>query len=54
MFSLCIPTMERFDTFLKVNLLKYLDDKNIDEIIICDETGNDIDKINNFFLIIKN
>ena len=49
MFSLCIPTMERFDTFLKVNLLKYLDDKNIDEIIICDETGNDIDKINNFF-----
>ena len=33
MFSLCIPTMERFDTFLKVNLLKYLEDKNIDEII---------------------
>jgi hypothetical protein len=49
MFSLCIPTMERFDTFLKVNLLKYLEDKNIDEIIICDETGNDVDKINKYF-----
>jgi hypothetical protein len=46
--------MERFDTFLKVNLLKYLEDKNIDEIIICDETGNDVDKLMNIFRIIQN
>jgi len=49
MFTLCIPTMERFDTFLKVNILKYLEDENIHEIVICDETGNDIDKINEYF-----
>jgi hypothetical protein len=46
--SLCITTMDRFDDFLSTNLDKYLDyllDDLIDEIIICDENGNDYKKI---------
>ena len=46
--SLCITTMDRFDTFLSKNLDKYLDylfDDLIDEIIISDENGNDYNKI---------
>ena len=46
--SLCITTMDRFDTFLSKNLDKYLEyliDGIIDEIIISDENGNDYDKI---------
>ena len=46
--SLCITTMDRFDDFLSKNLDKYLDyliDGLIDEIIICDENGNDYEKI---------
>jgi hypothetical protein len=46
--SLCIPTMDRFDSFLQKNLLHYIDflHKNIiDELIICDENGNDYEKI---------
>jgi hypothetical protein len=60
MFSLCIPTMDRFDSFLSVNLPKYLENEYIDEIIITDENGNDIEKINNHFpnnpkiILIKN
>lgn len=45
MFSLCIPTMNRFDKFLVNNLPKYIENKYIDEIIITDENGNDIKKI---------
>ena len=45
MFSLCIPTIGRFDTFLDKNLEKYLTFDLIDEIIICDENGNDYSKI---------
>ena len=45
MFSLCIPTMNRFDTFLGKNLHEYLKNDLISEIIICDETGDDMDKI---------
>jgi hypothetical protein len=45
MFSLCIPTMNRFDDFLIHNIPKYLENHLIDEIIITDENGNDIDKI---------
>lgn len=45
MLSLCIPTMDRFDTFLKKNLDRYLLDPLIDEIIITDENGNDFEKI---------
>ena len=45
MFSLCIPTMERFDIFLSRYLPKYLANEYINEIIITDENGNDIEKI---------
>ena len=46
--SLCIPTKGRFDTFLSNHLdeyLCYLDEKIIDEIVICDEDGKDYNKI---------
>ena len=48
MISLCIPTMDRFDTFLSRYLneyIKYLNNNIISEIIICDENGNDYEKI---------
>lgn len=45
MFSLCIPTMNRFDDFLIHNIPKYLENPLIDEIIITDENGKDIEKI---------
>ena len=47
-FSLCIPTMDRFDSFLNEYLPIYLDLKEkgvIEEIIVCDENGNDYAKI---------
>lgn len=49
MFSLCIPTIDRFDTFLKVYLENYINNNLIDEIIITDENGNDIEKIKQYF-----
>lgn len=49
MFTLCIPTMDRFDDFLINNLPKYLFNTYIDEIIITDENGNDANKIKNAF-----
>lgn len=45
MFSLCIPTMNRYDTFLKTNLEKYVDNPYIGEIIITDENGKDYDNV---------
>jgi len=45
MFTLCITTMDRYDDFLIHYLPKYIDNTLIDEIIITDENGNDIDKI---------
>lgn len=42
--SLCIPTMKRWD-FLKNYLPNYLNNPYIHEIVICDETGEDIKKI---------
>lgn len=60
MFSLCIPTIDRFDDFLYKYLQKYIDNEYIDEIIITDENGNDIEKIqkyypnNNKLILIKN
>jgi hypothetical protein len=60
MFSLCIPTMDRFDIFLSRYLVKYLENEYINEIIITDENGNDIKKIKNMFgdnnklILIKN
>ncbi len=47
--SLAIPTKNRFDSFLKNYLnyyTKYIDIGLIDEIVICDETGDDYEKIN--------
>lgn len=47
-FSICIPTMDRFDDFLDEYLEIYLDMKEagiIDEIIVTDENGNDYKKI---------
>lgn len=41
-FTLCIPTMDRFEDFLQYNILNYLSNPLINEIIICDENGNDI------------
>ena len=49
MFSLCIPTMDRYDNFLKQYLPLYLNIDLIDEIIIRDENGNDATKINRYF-----
>lgn len=47
--SLCIPTYNRFDSFLVNNIPKYLSNPYIDEIVISDEDGNDIEKIKNAF-----
>jgi hypothetical protein len=44
-FSLCIPTMDRFDQFLQHYIPKYLNNQFIDEIVITDENGNDAKKI---------
>ena len=49
MFSLCIPTMDRFDNFLKTNLNKYLKNEYIKEIVITDENGEDVKKIKEEF-----
>jgi hypothetical protein len=46
--SLCIPTMNRF-SFLKDTLPQYLANPYIDEIVISDETGEDIAKIRETF-----
>lgn len=60
MFSLCIPTMDRFNCFLNRYLEEYINNDYINEIIITDENGNDIEKINTFFpnnkklILIKN
>jgi hypothetical protein len=54
MFSLCIPTLDRFDNFLSKNLVKYLQNEDISEIIITDENGNDIEKLIKLFQTIKN
>ena len=60
MFSLCIPTMDRFDKFLHGYIKKYINNDYINEIIITDENGNDIKKINTIFpnnkklILIKN
>jgi Glycosyl transferase family 2 len=51
-FSLCIPTMDRFDTFLRDNLKRYFVFKEVeilDEIIVVDENGNDYEKIKKEF-----
>jgi len=55
--SLCIPTMDRFDNFLGKSLddyIEYLKEGLIDEIVICDENGNDFDKINEKYVDLIN
>ena len=47
--SLCIPTFRRFDRFLSTNLARYLTNPYIDEIVICDEDGEDHKKITTHF-----
>jgi len=49
MFSLCIPTMDRYDNFLSKYLTDYINNDLIDEIIITDENGNDVNKIKQHF-----
>jgi hypothetical protein len=49
MFTLCIPTMDRFDSFLSNYLPRYLNNILIGEIVITDENGNDAYKIKNAF-----
>lgn len=49
MFSLCIPTYERYDEFLSKTLDKYISNNLISEIIITDDSGNDVDKIKKSF-----
>ena len=49
MFSLCIPTMDRYDRFLNKTLRSYINNSFIHEIIICDENGNDVEKIKKTF-----
>jgi hypothetical protein len=46
--SLCIATYKRWN-FLKENLPKYLENPYIDEIVITDETGEDIEQIKQHF-----
>ena len=48
-FSLCIPTMDRYDSFLSIFLKEYIKNELIDEIIITDENGNDAKKISNAY-----
>lgn len=48
-FSLAIPTMDRYDKYLKHNLPKYIQNEYIREIVICDENGNDYEKIQKDF-----
>ena len=44
-FTLCIPTMNRFDNFLKRNLPYFIEEPRNDQIVICDENGADVQKI---------
>jgi hypothetical protein len=46
--SLCIPTKNRWN-FLKVNIPKYLENPYINEIVICDENGEDAKMIQETF-----
>lgn len=49
MFTLCIPTMNRYDNFLSKYLPQYINNSLINEIIITDENGSDIEKISQNF-----
>lgn len=49
MFSVCIPTIDRYNEFLSKSIPKYMANALISEIIICDENGNDASKIREAF-----
>jgi glycosyltransferase involved in cell wall biosynthesis len=51
--SVCIPTMRRWDTFLKDTLAHYLQNPYIDEIVVCDETGEDAEHIRTTYPQVK-
>lgn len=42
--TVAIPTMKRF-SFLKKSIPEYLNNPNITAVVVCDETGEDIDQI---------
>jgi len=48
-FSMAIPTMDRYDDYLREYLPKYIENKYISEIVICDENGEDYKKIQDNF-----
>lgn len=48
-FSLAIPTMDRFELYLKEYIPKYINNKYIKEIVICDENGKDYELIKKHF-----
>lgn len=43
--TVAIPTMDRWDTFLKDQLRVYLEHPRVECVIISDENGNDLEKI---------
>ena len=43
--SLCIPTHDRYDSFLRDNLEKYINSPYISEIIIADDATDDYTKL---------
>ena len=43
--TIAIPTMDRWDAFLKEQLAVYLNHPRVECVIISDENGNDIEKI---------
>jgi len=45
--TVAIPTMDRWSKFLKNQLPLYLDNKNIECVVISDENGNDVNAIAN-------
>lgn len=47
--TVAIPTMRRYENFLKKYLPIYLEDPHIAHVVICDETGEDADAIQRDF-----
>lgn len=43
--SLAITTYNRFESFLKENIDKYLENEIINEIVVCDDCSDDYDKL---------
>ena len=49
LITVAIPTMKRFDKFLKRFLPVYLENPLVKHVLICDETGEDVDAIAEHF-----